>query len=130
MNISEKFNEKMRLEQQVKETKTHQRLNEFFNKITTTLGDSETIESIENYLVENGAVSITDFGCLCQKSFCDWQEGLNVMLIPLIEEWELKGVKVYASLNLEFRVESNRPSGYTIKKTIKELKEWNKSKNR
>lgn len=127
MNIAEKFNEKKRIEKQKEEAAKQERLQNLVNRITTALSNEETIKSIENYLMENGSVCITDFGCLCQRGDCEWQKGLKDMLQPVIQEWETKGVVVNPSLRLEIYV----PGGisfYSAEKTIARLKEWNTSK--
>lgn len=127
MNISEKFNELKRIEQQNNEIARQQKVGNLANKIMLSLSDSDTITSIENYLIENGSVSIKDFGCLCQGGFCSWQEGLNVLLQPLIKEWDLKGVIVRPSLRLDFNVKSAGYLPYTEEMTIEEIKEWMES---
>lgn len=127
MNIADKYNEKKRIEQENAEAARKVRLQNLVNKITSTLDDEETIEAIENYLIEHGAVSISDFGCLCQGGFCTWQKGLTGMLRPLIEEWKEKGVRVILSLSLSFQVKIGSISS-DHKMTIEELKKWNKSK--
>lgn len=135
MNIAEKFYEKKRMEQQEKEAKRIKRVENLANKIISALSDEETIESIENYLIEKGHVSITDFGCLCQDGFCSWQKGLNTMLLPLIQEWRDKGVIVHPSLSLDFRINveaipwnKNKITFKELRKmTFKELREWNRS---
>ena len=128
MNITEKF-EKKRKEAQNNEMNRQQRVKVLADKIVSTLSDKETIESIENYLIENGAVSIKDFGCLCQGGFCSWQKGLETLLQPLIQEWNKKGISVRPSLKLDFRVKAGYGSSYKKVMTIEELKQWNHAKS-
>lgn len=127
MNLSEKYAEKKHTEQQEQEIKRQKRVVDLSNKIISTLSDKDTIEAIENYLLENGSVSVTDFGCLCQGGFCEWQKGLDGLLRPLIQEWELKGVLVRPSLKLDFHIKSAGLSHYRSKMSIEEIKKWNDS---
>lgn len=127
MNLSEKYEEKIQIERQEKEILRKERVRNFANKIINALSDKETIEAIENYLLENGSLSVTDFGCLCQGGFCEWQKGLDGLLRPLIQEWELKGVVVRPSLKLDFHIKSAGLSHYRSKMSIEEIKKWNDS---
>lgn len=125
MNIAEKFNQNKQAKEQQQKNQEAQWLTELVLKITTALNDKETIESLENFLSENGSIALKDFGCLCQRSFCSWQAGLDNILEPLIEEWNKKGVQIRLSLKMKFYV----PGGlsiYTPERTIEQLKQWNK----
>lgn len=121
MNIAEKFNEKKRMEKEREEVARQQKVNTLANRIMGEMSDATTVEHLENYLMENGAVAITDFGCLCQGGFCSWQKGLRDLLQPLIKEWDQKGVIVDLSMNLNFKVKSKNVSSYKQERTIEQL---------
>jgi hypothetical protein len=127
MNIAEKFAQKKELEEKNAETLRQEKVRALAKRIIAAFKDPEVIESMENYLVENGSISIEDFGCLCQKSFCDWQVGLDGLLQPLYKEWAEKGVTVRPSLKLDFYVPGGL-SFYRRETTLEKLKEWNKSR--
>lgn len=76
------------------------KLDSLVQRIETVMRHPDVVDVLEQRLVETGMVQLSEFGCLCEQSFCDWQKGLSVRLQPLFKEWEAKGVKVRTSTDL------------------------------
>ena len=128
MTLLEQRENLLKERRQVAEQKRLQKLDKLVKRIETVMRDPEVVSVLEQQLLDTGMVQLSEFGCLCEQSFCEWQKGLSVRLQPLFDEWQAKGVKIRTSTDLKMTLGSPRTHfNLTGKNLAYYFKQQNKS---
>lgn len=100
MTLLEQREKLLKERKQAVENERLQKLDKLVKRIENVMRHPDVVDVLEQQLIQTGIVQLSEFGCLCEQSFCDWQKGLSVRLHPLFKEWEKKGVQVRTSTEL------------------------------